>query len=64
MLLFDNPEIQEGAVFNVKVVAGAELNGKDVFTKPLDMTVPVTVSRRMMELAANKDELEAEKFLE
>ena len=61
MLLFDNPEIQEGATFDVGVVAGATLNGSEVFTTPLDLTVPVTVTRRMMELGANKDEIEAEK---
>ncbi len=65
MLLFDNPEIQEGASFTAKVVAGAELNGVAVFgDRPLEMDVPIIISQRVMEMAANKDELDAEKFLD
>ncbi len=63
MLMFDNPEIQEGAVFNVKVRGAADVDGTDIFSAPLEFDVPVTISNRMMEMSANKDELEAETFL-
>lgn len=64
MLMFDNPEIQEGASWNVTVIAGAELDNEAIFADPLEITVPVTITSRMMDLGADKDALDAEKYLQ